>query len=134
MNANEDYYLQKGVNGVYTVMTNRLLTVAETQLFIRQAADVWNDAERNAFIDFIAANPEEGDMIPDTGGIRKIRWGRQGSGKRGGVRVIYFYHDPAMPLYLLMVYAKARQGDLSPDEKRRVQSLVTALKQSHGRR
>lgn len=134
MDANEDYYLQKGVNGVYTFMTNRLLTVAETQLFIRQAADVWNDAERNAFIDFIAANPEEGDMIPDTGGIRKIRWSRQGSGKRGGVRVIYFYHDPAMPLYLLMVYAKARQGDLSPDEKRRVQSLVTALKQSHGRR
>jgi mRNA-degrading endonuclease RelE of RelBE toxin-antitoxin system len=134
MDANEDYYLQKGVNGVYTFMTNRLLTVAETQLFIRQAADVWNDAERNAFIDFIAANPEEGDMIPDTGGIRKIRWSRQGSGKRGGVRVIYFYHDPAMPLYLLMVYAKARQGDLSPDEKRRVQSLVTVLKQSHGRR
>jgi hypothetical protein len=134
MDANEDYYLQKGVNGVYAFMTNRLLTVAETQLFIRQAADVWNDAERNAFIDFIAANPEEGDMIPDTGGIRKIRWSRQGSGKRGGVRVIYFYHDPAMPLYLLMVYAKARQGDLSPDEKRRVQSLVTALKQSHGRR
>jgi mRNA-degrading endonuclease RelE of RelBE toxin-antitoxin system len=134
MDANEDYYLQKGVNGVYTFMTNRLLTVAETQLFIRQAADVWNDAERNAFIDFIAANPEEGDMIPDTGGIRKIRWSRQGSGKRGGVRVIYFYHDPAMPLYLLMVYAKARQRDLSPDEKRRVQSLVTALKQSHGRR
>jgi len=71
MDANEDYYLQKGVNGVYAFMTNRLLTVAETQLFIRQAADVWNDAERNAFIDFIAANPEEGDMIPDTGGIRK---------------------------------------------------------------
>ena len=115
-------------------MANRLLTVAETQLFIRQAADVWNDTERNAFIDFIAATPEEGDMIPDTGGIRKIRWSRQGSGKRGGVRVIYFYHDSAMPLYLLMVYAKARQGDLSPDEKRRVQSLVTALKQSHGRR
>ena len=115
-------------------MANRLLTVAETQLFIRQAADVWNDTERNAFIDFIAANPEEGDIIPYTGGIRKIRWSRQGSGKRGGVRVIYFYHDPAMPLYLLMVYAKARQGDLSPDEKCRVQSLVTALKQSHGRR
>jgi hypothetical protein len=48
MDANEDYYLQKGVNGVYAFMTNRLLTVAETQLFIRQAADVWNDAERNA--------------------------------------------------------------------------------------
>jgi len=132
--AIEGFYLQIGANDVYRFMTNRLLAVAETQLFIRQAADVWNDAERHAFIDFIAANPEEGDMIPDTGGIRKIRWRRQGAGKRGGVRVVYFYHDPAMPLYLLMVYAKAQQENLSSDEKRRVQSLVTALKHSHGRR
>jgi hypothetical protein len=111
-----------------------LLTVAETPLFIRQASDVWSDAERAIFIDFIAANPEEGDMIPDTGGVRKVRWSRQGTGKRGGVRVVYFYHDHGMPLYLLMVYAKARQGDLTPDEKRRVQLLVSTLKQANGRR
>lgn len=115
-------------------MTYRLLTIAETQLFIRQAADVWTDDERTAFVDFIAANPEEGDVIPDTGGVRKVRWSRKGSGKRGGVRVVYFYNDPTMPLYLLMVYAKARQEDLSPDEKRRVQALVIALKQAYGRR
>jgi hypothetical protein len=111
----------------------QLITVAETQLFIRQAAAVWTDAERNDFVDFIAANPEEGDIIPGTGGVRKLRWGRQGSGKRGGVRVVYFYHDDEMPLYLLMVYAKARQEDLSPDEKRRVQSLAVALRQACGR-
>lgn len=128
------FWLQIGANGVYYRMTKRLLTVAETQLFIRQAADVWTDDERTAFVDFIAANPEEGDVIPDTGGIRKVRWSRQGSGKRGGVRVIYFYHDSAMPLYLLMIYAKARQENLSPDDKRRVQALASALKQSHGRR
>ena len=115
-------------------MVRRLLTVAETQLFIRQATDVWTEGERTAFVDFIAANPEEGDVIPDTGGIRKVRWSRQGSGKRGGVRVIYFYHDSAMPLYLMMIYAKARQENLSHDEKRRVQALTSALKQSHGRR
>ena len=115
-------------------MIKRLLTVAETSLFLRQAADVWTDAERTAFVDFIAANPEEGDLIQDTGGIRKVRWSRQGSGKRGGVRVVYFYHDTAMPLYLLMVYAKAQREDLSPDEKRRVRELVTALKQANGRR
>jgi len=108
------------------------LTVAETTLFIRQAAEVWSDIERVAFIDFIAANPREGDVIPDTGGIRKIRWRRSGSGKRGGVRVIYFYYDGAMSLYLLMVYAKASQGDLAPDEKRRIRALVTTLKQAHG--
>jgi hypothetical protein len=84
---------------------------------MRQAADIWNDDERSAFVDFIAANFEEGDVIPETGGIRKVRWRRRGSGKRGGVRVIYFYHDADMPLYLLMIYAKARQEDLSGDEK-----------------
>ncbi len=73
-------------------------------------------------------------MIQDTGGIRKVRWSRQGSGKRGGVRVVYFFHDTTMPIYLLMVYAKARQEDLSPDEKHRVRERVTALKQAHGRR
>lgn len=103
-------------------------------MFIRQAADVWSDDERTAFVDFIAANPEEGALIPETGGVRKVRWGRGGSGKRGGVRVIYFYHDADMPLYLLMIYAKARRENLSPDQTRQVRSLVTALKRANRRR
>lgn len=115
-------------------MTTRLLTIAETALFIRQASDVWKDDERTAFIDFIAANPDAGDLIPDTGGLRKVRWGREGSGKRGGVRVIYFFHDAAMPLYLLMIYAKAQREDLSPDGKRQAKALVATLKQAYGRR
>ena len=77
---------------------------------------------------FIAANPEVGDVIPDTGGVRKVRWARAGSGKRGGTRVIYFYHDANRPLYLLLVYAKARQENLSSDEKRDVRKLVAILK------
>jgi hypothetical protein len=77
----------------FAKVARRLITVAETPLFSRQALDVWSDAEREAFIDFIARNPEEGDLIPETGGVRKIRWARPGSGKRGGARVIYFYHS-----------------------------------------
>ncbi len=87
-----------------------------------------------AFVDFIAANPEAGDVIPDTGGLRKVRWSRQGTGKRGGVRVIYFYHDADMPLYLMLIYAKAQRADLTPDEKRRAQALIATLKQAHQRR
>jgi hypothetical protein len=86
-------------------MRARPLAVAETDLFVRQAERVWNDEERLSFIDYIARNPEAGDVIPETGGVRKIRWGRQGSGKRGGVRVIYFFHYVDVPLYLLMIYA-----------------------------
>jgi hypothetical protein len=112
-------------------MPRTLLTVVETQLFVRQASAVWNDAEREAFIDFVAAYPEAGDVIPATGGVRKVRWGRSGGGKRGGARVVYFYHDAERPLYLLMVYAKARQEDLSPDEKRTVRQLAAVLKGYH---
>jgi hypothetical protein len=81
-------------------MWMRPITVAET-LFIRQAADVLSDEERSTFVDFIARNPEAVDVIPETGGVRKIRWSRQGSGKRGGVRVAYFYYRSDVPLYLL---------------------------------
>ena len=73
-------------------------------------------------------HPEAGDVIADTGGVRKVRWGRGGSGKRGGARVIYFYRDADFPVYLLMIYAKARQEDLNSDEKRAVRKLVGILK------
>jgi hypothetical protein len=109
-------------------MAGRLITVAETPLFMRQAESVWDDEEREEFVLYIAANPDVGDVTPETGGVRKLRWSRAGSGKRGGVRVIYFYHDANRPLYLLMVYAKARQEDLSPDQKRAVRELTAVLK------
>jgi hypothetical protein len=104
------------------------MTVAETPLFLRQAASVWDEAEHEAFVAFIASHPAAGDVIPDTGGVRKVRWSRAGSGKRGGARVIYFYHDAGRPLYLLMVYAKAQREDLTPDEKRAVRALAAVLK------
>jgi hypothetical protein len=87
-----------------------------------------DQAEHDAFVMFIASHPGAGDVIPETGGVRKVRWNRPGSGKRGGVRVIYFYHDADRPLYLLMVYAKARQENLTPDEKRAVRALAETLK------
>jgi hypothetical protein len=104
------------------------ITVAETQLFLRQAADIWDEAEHDAFVTYIASHPEAGDVIPDTGGVRKVRWTRAGSGKRGGTRVIYFYHAASRPLYLLMVYAKARREDMTTDEKRAVRTLAAILK------
>ncbi len=109
-------------------VARRFITVAETPLFIRQAREVWEDSEREAFVEFIAQNPKEGDVIPETGGVRKIRWIRPGSGKRGGARVIYFYYNGDRPLYLLMVYAKARQENLTPEEKKIVRKLAAILK------
>jgi hypothetical protein len=98
-------------------MRTRLLTVVELATFLRTAAKVWGDDERAEFVDYVAANPDAGDVVPETGGLRKLRWGRQGSGKRGGVRVIYYFYD-----------LEAR-GDLSPDEKRTLTALAADLKQ-----
>ena len=106
------------------------LSVIETPQFLRQAENVWTEAERAEFVDFIARNPEVGDLIPDTGGVRKVRWRRQGMGKRGGTRVIYFYHDPRTPLFLLMVYAKAVREDLTSDAKKAVAEFAARIKRA----
>ena len=112
-------------------MSSAPSTVVELPLFQRLARDVWDDADRDAFVDFIARNPESGDVIPDTGGVRKMRWRRQGTGKRGGARVIYFYHDRRMPIFLLLVYAKAQRENMTQDEKKQVRVLSATLKQSY---
>jgi len=80
-------------------MAEGAVTVAETPLFIRRAADIWDEAERDAFHILRRDHPVAGEAISETGGVRKIRWGRGSSGKRGGVRVIYYYHDAERPLY-----------------------------------
>jgi len=100
----------------------------ETALFLRQAEDVWEEDEREAFVNYIAWDQVVGDVIPETGGVRKIRWSRGGMGRRSGARVIYFYHDAHRPVYLLMVYAKARREDLTPDEKKAVRRLAAVLR------
>jgi mRNA-degrading endonuclease RelE of RelBE toxin-antitoxin system len=95
-------------------MRTELITVAEPLTFMRQAESIWSDDEREAFVDFIARNPETGDVIPETGGVCKVRWGMQGRGKRGRARVIYFFHDRDAPIYLLMVYAKGARENICP--------------------
>jgi hypothetical protein len=109
-------------------MQTKLLTVVETAAYLRQAEGIWTDEERAELVDYIARNPESGVVIPDTGGVRKLRWGRQGSGKRGGARVIYFYHHEDAPLYLLLAYAKAQREDMTPKEKQAAAALAAALK------
>ena len=86
-------------------------TVAETEVFQRYAASIWSERERLEFIDWIAANPQAGDVIPGSGGCRKVRWSRAGMGKRGGARVIYF-NEPDGRIWLLIVYAKAKFDNL----------------------
>ena len=89
-----------------------MFTVVETSIFIKYAKQVWGDDERIAFINWIAANPLAGDVIPHSGGCRKVRWSRSGMGKRGGARVVYFNQIEAGKIGLLIVYAKAKFDNL----------------------
>lgn len=73
-------------------------------------------------------NPEAGDVIPGTGGLRKMRHGGKGKGKNGGYRVTYLHRPENEKVYLIVLYAKNEQEDLSADEKRVLKQLVEALK------
>ena len=103
-------------------------TVAETPTFTRQAGKLFSEEEKQALIDFLAANPLAGDEIPGTGGVRKLRFGVSGSGKRGGARVIYYLLDETMPIYALLEYGKSAKTDLTAAEKRTVSAIAAALK------
>ena len=109
------------------------ITVVEVEPFPAKAADVWNEDERLEFISFIANNPDAGDLIPGSGGVRKVRWSRPGTGKRGGVRVIYYFHDESIPLFLLTVYPKSRKDDLSAAELKAIKQAVSILRSTYGK-
>lgn len=89
-------------------------TVAETPIFVRYAAEIWSNAERVEFVNWIAANPTAGDVIPGSGGCRKVRWAASGRGRRGGARVIYFLEQDHT-IWLLIAYTKARFDNLPID-------------------
>lgn len=105
-----------------------LITVAETPEYIRRATRLLSQSERNDVIDYVAATPKAGDLIQDTGGVRKLRWARSGRGKSGGVRVIYYFHSEALPLYLLTVFGKGEKADLNQAERNELAKLVQVIK------
>lgn len=115
-------------------MSEAALTVIEFPAFVAHSAAIWNDDERFAFIDYIARNPTVGVIVPGTGGVRKVRWTAGGRGKRSGARVIYYFHSLALPLFLLTVYTKSVQEDLSQRQKAEMRNLVKTLAETYGKR
>ena len=90
-----------------------MLTVVETLLFQRQWPLYWTEEERGEFAASIAEDPMAGVVVRDSGGIRKVRWSREGSGKSGGVRVIYFTRLAEGEVVLLTLYAKSKTDNLT---------------------
>lgn len=89
-----------------------MYTFVETPTFVAEAERLWSEEERLEFFAWLAANPEAGDVIPGSGGCRKVRWSRPGTGKRGGVRVIYFSRLTSGEIWLLLVYAKSVRDNI----------------------
>ena len=90
-----------------------MLTVVETLLFQKQWPMYWTEEERGEFAAYIAESPDAGDVVPESGGIRKVRWRRAGTGKSGGVRVIYFTRTLEEEVVLLTLYAKAKTDNIT---------------------
>ncbi len=101
-----------------------VLTVIETPTFSRLVADYWTEDERGEFVSWIAQHPEAGDVVPGSGGCRKVRWSRKGMGKRGGVRVIYFNRMADGEVWLLLIYAKSARENIPAHVLREIKEVI----------
>ena len=102
-------------------------TIVELPEFIRRSDKLFSQAEKFSIINYLALHPASGDIMQGTGGIRKLRWSAKGRGKSGGVRVIYYYHNKTLPLFLLTVFGKGEKANLSKQERNDLATLTTII-------
>lgn len=105
-----------------------MITVIEFSPFLSRIGECIEPEERDNLINFLAQYPEAGAEIPGTGGIRKLRWSGKGKGKRGGLRVIYYFYNETAPIFLLTVYGKNEQENLTNQQKSRLIDIASHLK------
>jgi hypothetical protein len=103
------------------------MTVVETDRFLKDARTLMPESERMKLVAFVAMDPKAGDLIPQTGGVRKLRWALPGKGKRGGARVIYYFHSEQLPVFLLAAYGKNEKANLTKAERNAMAKLVPML-------
>ena len=108
------------------------MTVVVTPSFLRSAKGLLSDSERADLVAYLAENPYRGTIMEGTGGVRKLRWAREGEGKSGGHRVIYYVYSERLPLFLLTIYGKHQKANLTHAEKNAMRRL-TALLAAYGR-
>lgn len=108
-------------------------TVVETPEYIKQASNCMDEASRENFISHIAQNPLDGAIIQETGGVRKVRWtSNSHQGKRRGARILYYYHNQNMPIFLFTAYAKNEKVNLTSQEKKALKKIIKSIVQTYG--
>jgi hypothetical protein len=103
------------------------MTVIETEAFVAASGRLMSEEERAKLVAFVASDPEAGDSIPETGGVRKLRWAIRERGKRGGARVIYYFHSQRLPLVMLDIYAKNEKSNLTQAERQAMKKKIPLL-------
>ena len=101
----------------------------ESRIFTRILHDYLSDDDYSELQAYLAENPDAGDIIPRSGGIRKIRWAGSGRGNRGGTRIIYYWQVPDSEIYLLTLYSKGEMSDLSAKELEALKRMVETWRQ-----
>jgi hypothetical protein len=115
-------------------MPRRPVSVLELSGYRRRADELLSADEQDAIVDLIAFEPTCGDLIAGTGGLRKVRVGRGGSGKRGGARVIYYFYNADFPVVLMALYAKNEKADLTARDKKALADTLKGIMASWRRK
>lgn len=106
-------------------------TVIETEAYLRDAKDAgMSEDERQAAVDLVSTDPEVGDLLQGTGGVRKARLAGRGKGKSGGYRIVYYFGGGDIPVFLLTVFGKGEKANLTQGERNALRSLAATLKES----
>src|SRR4029077_17862194 len=109
-----------------------LQTIIETPEFIKQATTCMDEVSKESLIGFLAKNPKAGDLIAGTGGTRKLRWtSNTHKGKRGGTRIIYYYHNSEIPIFLLTAYGKNQKENLTMSEKNNLKKVINLIVEAY---
>ena len=98
--------------------------IVETTIFTRRIQSLISDEQYRLLQLQLIAKPDMGKVIPKSGGLRKLRWSLSGQGKRGGIRVIYYWAASRETLLLLFVYAKNEQDDLTGQQLKMLKKIV----------
>ncbi len=109
-------------------MQERSIALIELSVFEKKARKLFSYKELSDLKDFLSKHPDQGDVIPGMGGIRKLRWAAGGKGKRSGARVIYFHYVSGLRLYLMTCYSKNEKEDITTDEKKQLLYTLEQLK------